>query len=160
MSRRRILIAWISLGSALALSAAASLAGGILLQGAGNSVGESLVVLARVLAAFSVGSFVVLTVALQRRRAPATPGAAAVERPTAPRSVSKLSRYIRGVFQGFGAFALAIIGLLMLTRGNKAGIVVIVIAVAFAVAALTNFWLAERTSRADAGARRAVNSKG
>jgi len=160
MSRRRILVTWISLGSALALLAAASLAGGILLQGAGNPVGEPLIVLGRVLAAFSLGSFVVLTVALRWRRAPATPGAAAVERMTTPRSVSKLSRYIRGIFQGFGAFALAIIGLLVLVRGNKAGIVVIVIAVVFAVSALTNFWLAERTSRADAGARRAVNSKG
>jgi len=61
-----------------------------------------------------------------------------------PRSVSKVSRYIRGTAQGFGACALAIIGLVVLTRGSWAGVVIIVIAVAFAIAALTNFWLAER----------------
>ena len=61
-----------------------------------------------------------------------------------PRSVSKVSRYIRGMFQGVGACALAIIGLVVLTRGSWAGVVIIVIAVAFAIAALTNFWLAER----------------
>jgi len=94
------------------------------------------------------------------RRRPAATAEAAAAKPVAGRSVSKLSRYIRGIFQGFGAFVLALIGLIVLTRGNKAGIVVIVIAVTFAVAALTNFWLAERASREDAIARRAVNSKG
>jgi len=94
------------------------------------------------------------------RRRPAVAGEAATAKPVATRSVSKLSRYIRGIFQGFGAFVLAVIGLVVLTRGNKAGIVVIVIAVTFAVAALTNFWLAERASREDAVARRAADTKG
>jgi len=94
------------------------------------------------------------------RQRPAATAETAAAGPGAARSISKLSRYIRGIFQGFGAFVLDVIGLVVLTRGNKAGIVVIVIAVTFAVAALTNFWLAERASREDAVARRAVNSKG
>jgi len=73
-----------------------------------------------------------------------------------PRSVSKASRYIRGTAQGFGACALAVIGLVMLTRGSWGGVVVIVIAVAIAIAAMTNFWLAERASKSDRTARQAV----
>jgi hypothetical protein len=69
--------------------------------------------------------------------------------------VSKLSRYIHGIFQGFGAFVLLIVGLLVLARGSKAGLVVIAIGVTFGVAALTSFWLAERTSRAGVIARSA-----
>jgi hypothetical protein len=148
-------IQWISIGSALALLTAASLTGGLLLQHAGNSVGESLVLLAELLAAFSVASFVVLAVSLKRWRAPAATGAPVTKRSTPTRTVSKLSRYIRGIFQGFGAFVLLIVGLLVLARGSKAGIVVIAIGVAFGVASLTSFWLAERTRHAGASARSA-----
>ena len=155
MSRRMLRIQWISIGSALTLMAAASLIGGLLLQQAGNSVGESLVLLAEVLVAFSAASFVVLAVALKRWRAPAATGAPVTKLSRPTRTVSKLSRYIRGIFQGFGAFVLLIVGLLVLARGSKAGIVVIAIGVAFGVAALTSFWLAERTSRAGAIARSA-----
>ena len=154
MSRRMLRIQWISTGSALALLAAASLTGGLLLQQAGNSAGESLVLLAELLAAFSVASFVVLAVSLKRWRPRAATGAPN-KRSTPTRTVSKLSRYIRGIFQGSGAFVLLIVGLLVLARGSKAGIVVIAIGIAFGVAALANFWLAERTSRAGATARSA-----
>ena len=155
MSRRTLRIQWISIGSALALLAAASVTGGLVLQQAGNSVGESLVLLAELLAAFSAASFVVLAVALKRWRPPAAKGAPVTKRSTSTRTVSKLSRYIRGIFQGFGAFVLLIVGLLVLARGSKAGIVVIAIGVAFGVSALTSFWLAERTSRAGAIGRSA-----
>jgi len=59
-----------------------------------------------------------------------------------PRAVSKLSRYVYGTVQGFLAFAFIIVGLLLLARKGVAGIAVIVIGVAFGVAAVTNFRLA------------------
>jgi uncharacterized membrane protein len=159
MSRRTLRIQWISIGSALALLAAASLTGGLLLQHAGNSVGESLVLLGELLLAFSAASFVVLAVALTRWRPLAATGAPVSKRSRPTRTVSKLSRYIRGTFQGLGAFVLLIVGLLVLARGSKAGIVVIAIGVVFGVAAVTSFWLAERTSRAGAIARSAGRPK-
>lgn len=137
--------------------AAASLVAGILLHDSDNTDGESLVVLGKVLLVFSAASFVVLAVSLRRWKAPAAAEIADTAR-TPRRPVSKVSRYIRGIFQGFGAFALAIIGLLVLTRGNKAGIIMIAIGIVFALSALINFWIAERTSRAAAAERSAGSS--
>jgi hypothetical protein len=157
MSRRALRITWISIGSTLALLASASLVVGILLHDGGNPDSESLALLAKVLLAFSAASFVILAVSLRRWKAPAAAEVADTAR-TTRRPVSKVSRYIRGIFQGFGAFALAIIGLLVLTRGNKAGIIIIAIGIVFALSALINFWLAERTSRAAAADRSAGRS--
>ena len=66
------------------------------------------------------------------------------------RPVSKLSRYLYGVIQGFAAFALIIVGLLLLARKGVAGVALIVIGVAFAIAAVTNFRLAKRATRSGA----------
>jgi hypothetical protein len=157
MSRRALRIKWITIGSTLALLASASLVLGILVHDGGNPDSESFALLAKVLLAFSAASFVVLAVSLRRWKAPAAAEGADTARMTR-RPVSKVSRYIRGIFQGFGAFALAIIGLLVLTRGNKAGIVMIAIGIVFALSALINFWLAERTSRGAAADRSAESS--
>ena len=153
MSRRTLKIRWISLGSALALLAAAGLTIGLLLQQGGNPIGESLVMLGELLLASSAVSFVILGVSLRRWRPPAATGAPAAQRSTPNRPVSKLSRYIQGIFQGFGSLVLLLVGLLVLARGGKAGIVVIAIGIVFGVASLTSFWLAERMSRAGAAAR-------
>ncbi|HWU31223.1 MAG TPA: hypothetical protein VN108_00040 [Marmoricola sp.] len=67
-----------------------------------------------------------------------------------PRSVSKLSRYLYGIIEGFAALGFVIVGLLMLARGGLAGLVVIVIGVTLAIAALVNFRLAERAGRSGA----------
>ena len=64
-----------------------------------------------------------------------------------------MSRYLYGVIQGFGAFAFIIVGLLLLARRGVAGIALIVIGVAFGVAAVTNFRLAKRASGSSAAAR-------
>ena len=74
---------------------------------------------------------------------------------TPPRAVSKLSRYIYGTVQGFLASAFIIVGLLMLARKGIAGLALIVIGVAFGVAAVTNFRLAKRANRSTAVARSA-----
>jgi len=70
-----------------------------------------------------------------------------------PRPVSKLSRYVYGVIQGFAAFGFIIVGLLLLARKGIAGLALIVIGVAFGVAAVTNFRLAKRATRSTAVAR-------
>jgi len=72
-----------------------------------------------------------------------------------PRPVSKLSRYVYGVIQGFAAFGFIIVGLLLLARKGIAGLALIVIGVAFGVAAVTNFRLAKRANRSTAVARSA-----
>ena len=71
------------------------------------------------------------------------------------RPVSKLSRYVYGVIQGFAAFGFIIVGLLLLARKGIAGLALIVIGVAFGVAAVTNFRLAKRANRSTAVARSA-----
>jgi len=70
-----------------------------------------------------------------------------------PRPVSKLSRYVYGVIQGFAAFGFIIVGLLLLARKGIVGLALIVIGVAFGVAAVTNFRLAKRATRSSAVAR-------
>jgi len=64
--------------------------------------------------------------------------------------VSKLSRYLYGVIQGFAAFGFIIVGLLLLARKGVAGVALIVIGVAFAIAAVTNFRLAKRATSSSA----------
>jgi len=69
------------------------------------------------------------------------------------RPVSRVSRYVYGIIQGFAAFGFIIVGLLLLARKGIAGLALIVIGVAFGVAAVTNFRLAKRASRSTAVAR-------
>jgi len=73
-----------------------------------------------------------------------------VKRAAPSRPVSKLSRYLYGVIQGFAAFGFIIVGLLLLARKGVAGVALIVIGVAFGVAAVTNVRLAKRATRSDA----------
>lgn len=70
-----------------------------------------------------------------------------------PRPVSRVSRYVYGIIQGFAAFGFIIVGLLLLARKGIAGLALIVIGVAFGVAAVTNFRLAKRATRSSAVAR-------
>ena len=70
-----------------------------------------------------------------------------------PRPVLKLSRYVYGVIQGFAAFGFIVVGLLLLARKGIAGLALIVIGVAFGVAAVTNFRLAKRATPSSALAR-------
>ena len=72
-----------------------------------------------------------------------------------PRPVSRVSRYVYGIIQGFAAFGFIIVGLLLLARKGIAGLALIVIGVAFGVAAVTNFRLAKRATRSTAVARSA-----
>jgi len=70
-----------------------------------------------------------------------------------PRPVSRVSRYVYGTIQGFAAFGFIIVGLLLLARKGIAGLALIVIGVAFGIAAVTNFRLAKRATRSTAVAR-------